>query len=174
MTYNELLNECLAAIKRGDKTKYYELHQLTYGPLLNVAKSYLIDNSYAAAVMSDLYLKIYLYADHYDTSKDAKTYLWQIVKNKAFDYNKKSLKNNTVNIDDIQISEKIDPFERANVRMDIVRALKSVGHQNAIIFVWACRDGLTQEEIGQRLGISKSAVNQRLSKTKTKLHEYLK
>lgn len=174
MTYNEKLNECLAAIKNGDKTKYFELHQLTYGPLLNVAKSYLIDKSYAETVMSDLYYRIYLYADRYDTSKDAKVYLWQIVKHKAFDYNKQCIKNNTINIDDVQILDKIDPYERANARMDIRKALKRVELKNAMIVIWTYRDGLTQDEIAERLGISKSAVCQRLSKTIKKLSEYLK
>ena len=174
MTYNERLNECLAAIKNGDKTKYYELHHLTYALLINVARSYLIDKSYAETVMSDLYYRIYIYADRYDTSKDAKSYLWQIVKNKAFDYNRKNLKNNTINIDDVPVFDNIDQFERANARMDILRALKRVGHTNALIVVWTYRDGLTQEEIGLRLNISKSAVSQRLGKTMEKLHEYLK
>ena len=174
MTYKEKLNECLAAIKRGDQTKYSELHHLTYGPLINVAQRYLIDKSSAEAVVSDLYLKIYLYADRYDTSKDAMNYLWQIVKNKAFDYNKQYLKDNTVNIDDFAISDKTDPYEIANARMDISKALKRVGQTNALIIIWTYRDELTQEEIGQRLGISKSAVCQRLSKTKKKLSQYLK
>ena len=174
MTYYERLNECLAAIKRGDQTKYSELHHLTYGPLINVAKSYLIDKSYAETVMSDLYLRIYLYADRYDTSKDAFNYLWQIVKNKAFDYNKESLKNNTVNIDDVPICDSIDPYERANARMDVAKALKRIGHIDALIVIWTYKDELTQEEIAKRLGISKSAVCQRLSKTKEKLSKYLK
>lgn len=174
MTYNERLNECLAAIKRGDETKYYELHQLTYGPLMNVAKSYLIDKSYAETVMSDLYYKIYLYADHYDTSKDAKNYLWQIVKRKAFDYNRKCVNNKTVNIDDFPIFDNVDQFDRVNARIDIAKALKRVGAINAMIIQWTYRDGLTQEEIGKRLNMSKSAVCQRLNKTINKLSEYLK
>ena len=174
MTFNEQLNECLAAIKHGDQTKYAQLHQLTYGLLMNVAKSYLIDKSYAETVVSDLYLRIYLYADRYDTSKDALSYLWQIVKNRAYDYNKRQLKENTVNIDDVQIFDKNDQFERANARMDVIEALKRVGHTNAMIVIWTHRDGLTQEEIGERLNISKSAVCQRLSKTMEKLSKYLK
>ena len=174
MTYNEMLNEYLSAIKHGDESKFCELHQLTYGPLKSIAKSYLIDKSYADNVMSDLYLKIYLYADHYDTSKDAKAYLWQIVKRKAFDYNKKCIRNNTVNIDDIQIFAQTDQFERANDRIDIGKALKRVGYPDAMIIIWAYNDGLTQEEIGLRLNMSKSAVCQRLSKAKKKLLDYLK
>ena len=174
MTYDEKLNECLTAIKNGDETKYIELNQLTFGPLMNVAKSYLIDKSYAEIVVSDVYFRIYRYADRYDSSKNAKAYLWQIVKRKAFDYNKKSVNNKTVNIDDVPIFDKVDAYERANARMDVAKALKKIGHTNAMIVVWTYRDGLTQDEIGQRLNITRSAVCQRLSKAKEKLSEYLK
>ena len=174
MTYNEQLNECLAAIKRGDQTKFDDLVHLTYGPLINVAKRYLLDKSYAETVISDLYLRIYLYASRYDTSKEALSYLWQIVKRKAFDYNRKYLKNNEINIDEIQFADKIDPYEIANARMDISKALKRLGQIDALIVVWTFRDRLTQEEIGKRLGMTKSAVCQRLDKSKRKLSEYLK
>ena len=174
MTYNEQLNECLAAIKRGDETKYCELHHLTYGPLIRVAKSYLIDKSYAEAVVSDLYCRIFRYADRYDTSKDALAYLWQIVKHIAFDYNKKHRRDDWINIEDIPIADSIDSYELANARIDIERALKRVKDTDRLIIIWTYKDRLTQEEIGKRLGISKSAVNQRLKKTLKKLSEYLK
>ena len=174
MTYKEQLNECLAAIKNGDHSKYCEFHHLTFAPLINVARRYLIDKSYAETVMSDLYMKIYLYADRYDTSRDAQAYLWQIVKNKAYDYNRQCLKNKTVDIESVQLFDNVDQFERANARIDVNKALKHVGYDNAMIVIWTYTDELTQEEIGQMLGISKSAVCQRLNKTKKKLMEYLK
>ena len=174
MTYKEQLNECLAAIKHGDATKYYELHHLTFGPLTSVAKIYLIDKSYAESVVSDLYEKLYRYADRYDTSKDAFNYLWQIVKNRAFDYNKKHRKDNWINIEDLPICDNVDPYEISNARMDIEMALQSVKDPDRLIVRWTYIDGVTQDEIGKRLGISKSAVCQRLKKTMAKLHEYLK
>ena len=174
MTYKEKLNECLAAIKRGDQTKFNDLVRLTYGPLITVAKRYLFDKSCAEMVVSDLYYRIYIYADHYDTSKDALTYLWQIVKRKAYDYNKQYLKNNAANIDEVQLTDAIDPYERVNAKIDIADALRRIGVVNTMIIVWTYRDGLTQEEIGQILSISKSAVCQRLNKIKKKLLDYLK
>ena len=175
MTANdELLNQYMAAIKNGDKTKFHDLVLLSYEPLKNIAKMYLIDKSSAGAVLQDVYMKIHLYADRYDTSRDAGAYLWQIVKNKAFDYNDQFIKHNTVNIDDIPVFDKIDHYERANARMDVAGALKRVGRTNALIIMWTYRDELTQEEIASRLGITKSAVSQRLTKTKEKLSRYLK
>ena len=174
MTYNEKINECLAAIKNGDQTKFDDLLHLTYGPLKNVAKGYLLDKSYAADVVSEMYYRLCRYSDRYNTSKDAFAYLWQIVKHISFDCNKRQLKECTVNIDEIQIFDKLNLYENADVRMDIIKALKRVGHTNAMIVVWTYRDRLTQEEIGEKLGISKSAVCQRLSKTMKKLSQYLK
>ena len=173
MTYREKLNECLAAIKHGDQTRYYELHHLTFGPLVNVAKMYLIDNSYAEIVVSDMLYSIYRYADRYDTTKDALAYLWQIVKHRAFDCNKKHRKDNWISIDELPICDNADPYERANAKMDIERALRRVRDTDRLIVTLTYRDGLTQEEIGERLDMTKSAVCQRLKKTLNKLREYL-
>lgn len=172
--YIEQLNECLKAIKNGDQTKYYELHQITYGPFINIAKQYLIDKSEAENVVSDVYKRIFNYADRYDTSRDAQAYLWQIIKHKAYDYNKKFLRNNTVNIDDFPIADSIDLFERIDTKMDVERALKRVGKINAFIVMMKYKYEFTQEEIGEKLNMSKSAVCQRLTKTKKKLYEILK
>lgn len=174
MTYQERLNECMAAIKKGDHTKFYELQQISYGPLISVAKIYLLDKSYAKAVVTDLYTRIWRYADHYDETRDAQAYLWQIVKRRAYDYNKRFCKSKTVNVDDIQLSDKIDQFERVEARIDFIRALKRIGPDDAILFLWFYNDGFTQEEIGKMLKVTRSAVCQRLNKIKAKLSEYLK
>ena len=168
MTYKEKLNQCMAAIKNGDESQFEELHRLTFGPLVNVAKRYLIDKSDAELVVQDLYLKLYKYADRYDTSRDALAYLWQILKNLAFDYNKKHRKDKWINIEDLQLTDLIDPYEIINAKMDFERALMRVKMKDRLIILWTI-EGLTQEEIGKRLDISKSAVNQRLKK----LREYL-
>ena len=174
MTYDEILNEYLAAIKGGDKTKFNDFVNFTYGPFLNIAKMYLFDKSEAESVLTDVYLKIYLYADRYDTSRKAKSYIWQIVKNKAIDYNKQRYRHQAVNIDDIPVVDNIDYYDRAITRADLLNALRKVEPQNAWIFVWVCMKGHTQDEVAEKLNISKSAVSQRLTKTKKKLSEYLK
>ena len=174
MTYNERLKEYLTAIKNGDETKFNEFVTFTYGLFLNVAKMYLFDKTEAESVMSDVYLKIYLYADRFDASKNAKAYIWEIVKNKAIDYNQQRYKHQAVNLEDIPTVDNVDHFERAITRADLINALKKVDKQNAWIFVWVYIQGHTQDEVAQKLNISKSAVSQRLSKTKKKLSEYLK
>ena len=171
MEFHELLNECLAAIKNGDETKFYDLVQLTYGPLKSVAKRYLNNESHARAVVSEVYEKIYRYAARYDTSKKAFTYLWQIVKHKAYDYNKKE-KHKTVNIDDISLFDQTDHYERVDTKMDVERAVTLLKNPDKQIVEWTFNHDMTQEEIAQRLGISKSAVCQRLSKAKKKLSKY--
>ena len=174
MTQREKINECLAAIKHGDETKYGELHELVFGPMMNVAKMYLFNHSYAESVVQDMLCSIYKYADHYDESRDAYNYLWQIVKRKSYDCNRKHRHDNWINIEDLPISDIVDPFERANLKMDLERALQRLKDTDRLIIKWKYEEGLTQEEIGERLNTSKSAVCQRLQKAFKKLREYLK
>lgn len=173
MTQREQLNECLAAIKNGDASKFYELNQLAFGPLMSVAKRYLNNHSYAESVVQDMLCSIFLYADHYDPKRDAYAYLWQIVKRKAYDCNERHKREKWISIDEIPIGGMFDPSERVVAKIDAERALQTLRTTDRLIVQWL-KAGETQEEIGRRLGISKSAVNQRLNKIKKKLFEYLK
>lgn len=173
ITYDEQLNNCLAAIKNGDKSRFQELVEITYGPLINVARMYLDNKSDAKYVVTDVYNKIFLYAGRYNTSKSARNYIWEIVKRKAYDYNKSLSKDKTVNIDDYQIFDNVDQFELADKRMDLERAMTHLDATDEKI-VRLSRRGMTQEEIGKELNMTKSAVNQRLTKAKRKLSEIVK
>ena len=170
----EKINKCLAAIKDGDATKYAELHELIFGPMMKVAKMYLFNHSHAESVVQDMLYSIYRYADHYDTKRDAYTYLWQIVKRKAYDCNRRHKNDRWINIEVLPISDIVDPFERSNLKMDLERALQRLKNDDRLIIKWRYEEGLTQEEIGERLDISKSAVCQRLQKILEKLREYMK
>ena len=167
------VSECLAAIKNGDETRFERLCKLTNGPLQSVAKRYLVDKSCCEDVVSEVYLNIVKYVDKYTPGRNGFTYLWQIVKNKAFDCNDDYLKHTIVNID-IVCHDTNDEFEESTSQIDLALALKTVGHKNAAIIMWTFKDGLTQEEIGNLLGISKSAVNQRLKSSLKKLLKYYK
>lgn len=175
MTQFELeVTECLTAIKKGDQTKFDRLCRLTYAPLNRLAKLYLIDKSYAEDAVADVYLNICLYADSYTIGRNAYTYLWQIVKNNAYNYNKDYLKHHSLSIEDINVCDEKDQFEKVISDIDFDIACKHVGYTNAMILFWTYRDELTQEVIGEMLGVTKSAVNQRLKGSLKKLLKYYK
>ena len=174
--FHEEVTECLLAIKNDDETQFERLCNLTRPPLLRLAKRYLRNDSFYEDVVSEVYINIVKYAASFNPSKenDGFSYLWTIVRNNASDINKDILKHQAANIDDISIFDKGDQFERANLKMDINNALKKVGYINAMIILWTYKDDLKQEEIAEMLGISKSAVSQRLTKTKEKLRKLLR
>ena len=170
----EKINKCLAAIKNGDETQFDKLCHLTHAPLITLAKRYLLDKSYAEDAVADVYLNLCLYAKSYTIGKNGYSYLWQIVKNNAYDYNQDYLKHHSVTIDNIDMPDPNNQYEKSISNMDFDIALKRVGYKNAMILLWTFKDGLTQEQIGDMLRVSKSAVNQRLKSALNKLSKYYK
>ena len=173
--FYEEVTKCLLDIKNGDHTQFEKLLKLTHAPLLSLAKRYLMNDSFCDDVVSEVYINIAKYAAsfHPTDKNDGFRYLWSIVRNNAVDHNKDALKHQTVNIEQVCVFDKKDQFERATLKMDISRALKKLDYKDAMIVVWTFEYGHTQEQIGELLGISKSAVNQRLTKAKENLRKLL-
>ena len=168
------VTECLAAIKRGDETQYDRLCELTYSPLQYVAKKYLYDKSLCRDVVSEVYINIIKYIKKYNPRKNGYNYLWQIVKRKAYDCNDDYKRQTIINVDIVGGSDNNNQFENTISQIDLELALKVVGHINTSIIMWTYQDDMTQEEIGDLLQMTKSAVNQRLKKSMEKLSNYYK
>lgn len=173
--FYEEVTECLLAIKNDDHTQFERLLKLTHAPLLSLAKRYLMNNSFCDDVVSEVYTNIVKYAAsfHPTDKNDGFRYLWSIVRNNAVDHNKDTLKHRAVNIEEVCVFDTKDQFERANLKMDISSALKKLDYKDAMIMVWTFEYGFTQEQIGELLGISKSAVSQRFTKSKEKMRNLL-
>ena len=173
--FTQEVTECLLAIKNDDQTQFERLLKLTYAPLMNLAGRYLMNDSFCDDVVSEVYTNIVKYAGSFRPSDegDGFRYLWSIVRNNAVDHNKDVLKHQAVNIQDVSVFDKKDQFERVNLKMDISSALKKLDYKDAMIIIWTFNYDLTQEQIGDMLGMSKSAVSQRFTKAKEKLKKLL-
>jgi RNA polymerase sigma factor (sigma-70 family) len=55
----------------------------------------------------------------------------------------------------------------------LARALRSLPDEDQCLLMWAYADGLTQREIGERLGLSKQQVNGRIDRARDKLRRCL-
>ena len=172
--FEKEVTACLAAIKRGDETQFDKLCHLTHAPLLTLAKRYLIVKSYAEDAVSDVYLNLYLYAKSYKIGKNGLNYLWEIVKHNAYNYNQDYKKHHSIIIENIDIPDTNNQYEHVISDVDFEIAEKYVGYTNAMILLWTYKYDYTQEQIGDLLGITKSAVNQRLKATLKKLSKYYK
>lgn len=172
--FEKEVTECLTAIKNGDETQFDKLCHLTHAPLQTLAKRYLIDKSCAEDAVADVYLNIWLYAQSYKIGKNGYSYLWQIVKNNAYDYNQDHKKHHSVIIENIDIPDPHNQYDQIISDIDFELVEKHVGYTNAMILLWTYKYGYTQEQIGDMLLITKSAVNQRLKATLAKLAKYYK
>ena len=100
--------------------------------------------------------------------------LLKIIQNIARTLNKKELRYKTVDMDAIYLAENYDPYSEIDIELDLERLFKKTDYKNYVIAVLAFRRGRTQDEIGRMLGISKSAVCQRMTKIRAIIENNLK
>lgn len=103
--YAKEVNKYLVAIKKGDKSKYQPLFDLTANHLLGVAAYYLKDRSYCEDVVSIVFEKIFKHIDTYEEGHDAYNWICKITENTAHDINE-SLK------DEIALDNLIPQYDR--------------------------------------------------------------
>ena len=83
------IKELIKRISKNDERALEELFENTKKKLKYVAKQYLIEKSYADDVLSESYLKIYKRSKTFNEKYNGYSWMYEIVKNTALDYNRK-------------------------------------------------------------------------------------
>lgn len=164
------VSKLLAKIKNGEHSQFERLVDLTYGHLRIVAKIYLKDKSFFDDVVFEAYERVYTYISSFDESKDGYNWLCKIVQRTAYSYNEKDKF-----FDKSEAEPTLDEMlNRIDERHDLFVAIDKLDRSSkAIILMYFYMD-LTLEEIGMKLGITKSAVHKRLKSILKSLKVMLK
>ena len=172
--FGEDINQYLIAFKNGDKSQFYSFYDKYNDPFLSWAVYYLVNKDNREDVISESYLRICRYIHSFNKEEDGYDWIIKIIQNVARTQNKKDLRYKTVDIDSIYIPDGCDPYSSVDIQIDLERLFKTTDYRNYVIAVLAFRRGRTQEEIATMLGISKSAVCQRMSKIRAIIENNLK
>ena len=172
--YAVQVNRCLLRIKQGDESRYRELFDLTFNHLKGIAKMYLCDKSYCDDVVMETYERVMKYINTFDERQDGYNWLCQITKRVAFVTNSKNhIFDNAKEIEETDICD--DFFERANQRLVLDNVIDELDAEDKTIVISYYYLDMTYEEIGKRIGKTKSAIHKRLKiifrKLKKKLQE---
>ena len=171
--YAKEVNKYLLKIQQGDKLYYEPLYERTANHLHTIAQFYLNNRSLAWDVVIDVFVKIMSYIHSYDSNYDGFNWLWKITQNTAYTYNKSEERiakaecgfahNNQFALEDKGLSKAeflliIDPLDAVDKEIAIARF---------------CFDN-TLQEIGDKFGVSKVTIHQRISKICKFLDENIK
>lgn len=168
------VNSYLTALQNGDEMKFRDLYDLTVNYLRKVAYDNLANKSYCNDVLSEVYVRVLKHIDSFDSTKDGYNWLYTITVNVARNFNKAERKYVATDVNLMGNSDAQDEYEDVNARMDVFASLKVLDEIEYTIAVKRYYYLMTQEQIGKDLGITKSAVNQRIKRIRKKLSHYYK
>lgn len=132
----------------------------------------------AKECLNDVLLKTWEKINYHDESKSKFTsWLIAVSKYNAIDYKRKLNKTeNECNIDELVLADEITVEEQivhSENKEEIFNVIKALGSPDKDIFIRKYFLGETQDEIGEALKLSRSAVNSRLFRGRKLLKEKL-
>lgn len=175
MSYiDEDINQYLIAFKEGDRSQFDSFYEKYHDRFLSYAVYYLVNKDNREDVISETYIKICKRIYAFDPAKgDGYDWIIKIIQNTAKTFNQKDLKYKTVEINNIYLADEHDSYSEADIELFLEKTFKKKDYKNYVIAMLIIK-GRKQKEIAKMLGISESAVSQRMNKIRAIIENYLK
>lgn len=175
--YAKDVNKYLVAIKKGDKSKFQQLFDLTANHLLGVAVYYLHDRSYCEDVVSTVYEKIFKYIHTYNEGGDGYNWMCKIVKTTAYDVN--NALRDEIPLENVlpsygsRIAELVYDVSAYDEHLDLTIAIDKLAPiDREMIYSYYYFDRPYQK-IAQEMNLTKSTVKKRMDKILKQLKKFL-
>ncbi len=173
--YSYKVNIYLSRYKRGDESAFDKLYNYIANHLRCVAYSYLSNKLYTDDVVADVFVKLPHFIYQFDPNSDGYNWLYKIVRNVAFDYNKldshtKLSEENYINL--ALTLHKVSSKDTDSA-IDINCVISELdAHERDLIERRFFRNQ-TFAEIAECYGVTKAAIYKRLQKILAKIREKL-
>lgn len=162
-----------------DGRNFSDAFRCYYQPLCYFAYGHVKDMERSEDIVQDVFVRLLEQPQVFDGEEHLKGWLYKAVRNGCLDY----IKLSGIHADVLEVMQKEGDAESPDLFHGIVRAeiydmiLKAVDElptECGRVFRMAYLDGLENEEIAVRLGISINTVKSQKNKAKTQLREILK
>ncbi len=175
------LTEHIEGCVRNNRESQKIIYSSFYGYALTICERYAGTNNDAVEILNDGFLKIFKELHKYhpayaDTMASFKGWLRKIMVYTAIDHfrkNKKHLLNGQTDPSQLQIASK---YESALDKLSYEEILKAVQHLSPAyrtVFNLFVIEGLSHDEISQKLGIAEGTSKSNLSKARVHLQKIL-
>ncbi len=162
--------ELVGSALRGDVDCFGELCKAYYGPLVAVAYSLLADHHLAEDAAQEVFARALRNLPQLKDAGRFGFWLCGICRNVARDMARE--KSRLVSTDDLsRLSAAAEPQDDA---LFVKEALNKLSESERELIVLRYYNSFSQERISSVLGITKAAVNSRLSRAKRRLAKYLR
>lgn len=169
--------EYLIRIEDGDSKAFDFIFLKYYAKIKNFIFSLIKKEEDAKDLAQSIFLKVWENRSRLSQIDSFKAYLFQMSKNKVFDYYKQNIAfENYLSEQDskdirVDLLEEIIDAEDLNRLIDIV--INNMPEQRKRVFTMSRKDGLTNEEIATQLNISRRTVETHISKALADLRKFV-
>jgi len=175
---DQQLQKWTEEIKEGDRRAFKKFFLRFYEPLCNFAWRYVRSQHISEELVQDAFLAIWESRTLLDQKKNIKTYLYQIVRNKALNYRKHQEIEEQYNKDiewlhSSNISQMHNFDEESEFIKAAQQAIEDLPEGALQIYKLSRKEGLTYKEIAEILDISPRTVESQMSRALKKLRKSL-
>jgi len=143
-------------------------------PLSQFIRGRVSDETIVEDLLQDVFLKIH---QHLETLKDVKrleSWIYQITRNVIIDYYRSTKPIVLYTTDVLDLPEELPADEIESRLLPCIRAIvQSLPTQDRQALILTSYQGLTQKELGERLGLSFSGAKSRVQRAREKLKQQL-
>jgi RNA polymerase sigma-70 factor (family 1) len=178
--------ELLQKIAKGDEIAFKNVFELYKSKVFSFVLKFVHSKADAEEIVQETFTTIWQKRSSLPEIEHPRNYIYTIVRNKTYTYLKKASKNQAflaqlwanMHLENNDIEDQLDLKDS---KLLIKLGLKQLSNQKQLIFNLSREEGLSHEEIAEKVGLSKSRVKniivdvlkhlrQHLSKSKLGLH----
>ncbi|WP_191967958.1 RNA polymerase sigma factor [Rhizosphaericola mali] len=170
----------LIQISEGNEVAFKILYEEYVDRLIAYLTTIIKSSTIAEEIAMDVFTKIWLGRDLLPKIENTDAFFFRMAKNKAIDYfrsiaNKPHLQetvfeNLNYHLDN---SSSDDLIRQKEFEKELIVALDLLSPQRKKAFILSRIEGLSQEQIAEKLGISKATVNNHITDARKFIKEYL-
>ncbi len=163
-------------VKTGDRSAFRLLYERFHAGLYQLAVRLLKSEALAEEVVHDVFLKIWEAREGLKTDTSFQSYLFTICRNQALDVLKKAAREQSLRQQisegwELQVEQQAFEAVFSKAQQKALAAVKELPLQRQEVFRLAKVEGLSYDEIAQKLNISKSTVSDHLVKAMKSIRE---
>ncbi|QGY45601.1 RNA polymerase sigma-70 factor [Maribellus comscasis] len=158
----------VARMISGDKTAFELLFRFYYPGLIVFASQIVLSTSEAEEIVQDFFVRLWEKRSNISNNYSLKNYLFASVKNSSFNYLKKEKIKENVIADLKQVVKEhflyeADIYINSELQSELKRAFEKLSPRTREVFSLSRLGGLKNDEIAQKLGLSKRTVETQIS-----------
>lgn len=162
------MRDTISKIKSGDKEAFSELYRIYYPKIYSFVDKILKNKTLAEEITQEVFFRLWVNHQSLDEKMSYDSYFFTIARNISMDiYRKNMIETNYQNYQsksaEPHANDTASQINFSDLQMLIDEAVDQMPQQQQLVFRLSRTDGLLNEEIAQKLGISKRTVEKHIS-----------